>query len=54
MKMEIMFQVKVHYLTIYHILLVEFGELSIEFYALKLITGFQQWHGHLSPSWLVV
>jgi hypothetical protein len=54
MKMEMMFQVKVRTLTTYHILLVEFGELSIEFYALKLTMGFQQWHGHLSPSWLVV
>ena len=39
--MHMMSHVKVHTLTTYHILLVEFGELSIEKYALKLTMGFQ-------------
>jgi hypothetical protein len=39
--------------TIYYILLVKFGEL-IELYTLDLIMGYQQWLGHLPPSWLVL
>ena len=41
------------FLTTYHILLAEFGELPIELYALKLTMGFQQRLVRLSPSWLV-
>ena len=40
MKMHMMSHVKVLSLITYHILLVEFGELPIELYALKLIMGF--------------
>ena len=38
--------------TTHHILLVEFGKLSIELYALKLSMGFQQQLAHLFPSLL--
>ena len=36
-----------------HILLVEFGELPMELFALKLNMCFQQWLAHLSSSWLI-
>jgi hypothetical protein len=36
MKMHVMSHVKVRSLTTYHILMAEFGELPIEFHALKL------------------
>ena len=48
-----MYQVKVHSLTTYHILLVEFGELPIEVYTLKFTMRFQQWLAHLASSRLV-
>jgi hypothetical protein len=51
--MHMMSQVKEGSLTTYHLFLTEFGELSIEVYALKLTMGFQQELAHLSPSWLV-
>ena len=38
--------------TTYHIMLVEFGELSMELYALKLSISFQQCLAHLSSSCL--
>ena len=44
-----MSHVKVCSLTTYHILLVEFGELPMELYALKLTISFQQEVAHL-PS----
>jgi hypothetical protein len=42
MKMHMMFHVKVRSSTTYNVLLVEFGEPSIELYAFKLTMGFQQ------------
>ena len=43
MKMDIMMShIKVRSSTTYHILWVEFGDLSIELYALRLTMGFQQ------------
>ena len=50
LKMRMISRVKVHSSTNYHILIVEFGELPIELYALKFIMGFQQRLAHLSPS----
>ena len=49
--MHMMSHIKVRSSTTYYILLVEFGELPIELYALKLTL--QQWLAHLSPSRLV-
>ena len=47
-----MSHIKIHYTITYHILLVEFGELPMELYALELTIGFQQWLAHLPSSWL--
>ena len=44
---------KVHSLTTYHLLLVEFGKFLIELHALKLIVGFHRRLTDVSPSWLV-
>ena len=48
-----MSHIKMHSSTIYHILLVEFGELLIELHALKLTINFLQQLAQVSPSWLV-
>ena len=42
MRIFMMTRVKVQSSTSYHILLVEFGELLIELYVIKLALGFQQ------------
>ena len=44
--MHMMCLFKVHSLTTYHILLVDFGQLPLELYALKLIMSFQQELAH--------
>lgn len=51
--MHVMSHVEVHTSTTYHIILVEFGELPIEVYTLKLTMGFQQWLTCLFPYWLL-
>ena len=48
-----MSHIKMHSSTIYHILLVEFGELLIELHPLKLTINFLQQLAQVSPSWLV-
>ena len=52
MKIHMMSHIKVCSST-YRILLVEFGELPMELYALKLTMSFQQRLAHLPSSWLV-
>ena len=48
-----MSHIKMHSSTIYHILLVEFGELLIELHALKLTINILQQLAQVTPSWLV-
>lgn len=42
--------IKLHSLTTYHVLLAEYEEFILEFYALELTMGFQQLLGHLPSS----
>ena len=53
MKIHLISHVKMCSLMTYYILLIKFGELSIELYSLKLMMGLQQRLAHLPSSWVV-